>query len=247
MNTISPLSIQNVSKDYKKMSGALKDVSLELNEGEIFGLIGLNGAGKTTMIKAALDLIQSNKGSITCYGIDSKLPEARKHLSYLPEKFHPPKYLTGVEYLSLVVSYYKHKLDMDKANHMAKLLHLREDAISGRIGNYSKGMGQKIGLIGAFLAGTPLYILDEPMSGLDPKARIALKEILVNEKQQGRTIFFSSHILSDIDEICDRVGVIHNGKLFFVGTPADFKKQYGDGLLEQVFLKAIDALDAVAA
>jgi ABC-2 type transport system ATP-binding protein len=244
---MTPLRIESVSKDYKKTMGALKEVSFELNQGEIFGLIGLNGAGKTTLIKSILDLIQTTKGSIQCFGYDSKNPAARKNLSYLPEKFQPQRYLTGVEYLKMVVSYYQQAFDLEKAKNMATQLHLRADAITSKIGSYSKGMGQKIGLMGAFLANTPLYILDEPMSGLDPKARIALKDILIAEKQAGHTIFFSSHILSDIDEICDRIGVIHHGKLLYVGTPADFKYQYGSDSLEKAFLKAIDAVDAQAA
>lgn len=247
MQTTSPLMIDGVRKDYKKTPGALKGVSLSLRAGEIFGLIGLNGAGKTTLIKAVLDLIRVQSGVIRIFDMDSHLPAARQNLSYLPEKFHPPRYLKGSEYLSLVSSYYKKPLDIAQAKEMAALLHLREDAIGSRISSYSKGMGQKVGLIGAFLAETPLYILDEPMSGLDPKARIALKQLLMQEKKKGHTIFFSSHILSDIDEICDRIGVIHHGELCYIGTPADFKKQYGNDTLERVFLRAIESRDVQAA
>lgn len=240
----APLIVDNVSKSYKSHKNALVRANLTLNQGEIFGLIGLNGAGKTTLIKVVLDLIQANEGQVSCFGFDSKDTKARQNLSYLPEKFQPPRHLSGKEYLSLAVSYYGGKLDLEKAKKIAAELDLRETAITTKIGGYSKGMGQKVGLIGAFMVDAPLYILDEPMSGLDPKARIALKRLLVEQKQANRTVFFSSHILSDIDEICDRIGVIHHGELFYVGTPSAFKQQYQDSNLEHAFLKAIDGLDA---
>ncbi|MCE2927064.1 MAG: ABC transporter ATP-binding protein [Rickettsiales bacterium] len=234
-----PLSVKAVDKSYGKQS-VLEGVNLDLVPGEIFGLIGLNGAGKTTLIKSILDLIKVNKGSIAIYGDASTNINARRHISYLPEKFQPSRYLKGFEYLTLALSYYGKKLDTEKAKQAARGLDLNPDVLSARVGSYSKGMGQKLGLLGAFLVDTKLLILDEPMSGLDPSARIKLKEMLLSVRNQGRTIFFSSHILSDIDEICNRIGVIHGGKLFFTGTPADFKRVYGESSLEKAFLKSID-------
>lgn len=240
-NTSSPLVIDHVSKSYKTFKDALVDANFSLKQGEIFGLIGLNGAGKTTLIKVVLDLIQASSGTVTCFGEDSRDIDARKHLSYLPEKFQPPQLLKGTEFLDISVSYYGRTLDIEKAKRIAKSLDLREEAIFNRIGSYSKGMGQKIGLISSFLIDAPLYVLDEPMSGLDPKARIALKGQLLEKKKEGKTVFFSSHILSDIDEICDRIGVIHQGKILYVGTPAAFKEQYKDTNLEKAFLHAIES------
>lgn len=234
-----PLVISHVSKSYKTFSGALVDANFELEAGEIFGLIGLNGAGKTTLIKVVLDLIQATKGKVRCFGELSTSIEARKHLSYLPEKFQPPQLLKGKEFLDLALSYYGRSLDIEEAKRLASALDLREEALFSRIGAYSKGMGQKIGLISSFLIDAPLYVLDEPMSGLDPKARIALKDQLLTKKKAGKTVFFSSHILSDIDEICDRIGVIHQGKILYVGTPGAFKTTYGDSHLEKAFLNAI--------
>lgn len=106
---------------------------------------------------------------------------------------------------------------------------------------YSKGMGQKLGLVGAFLVDSSFLVLDEPMSGLDPSARIKLKNELLANKKAGKTIFFSSHILSDIDEICDRIGIIHDGKLHFIGTPQAFKDKMKETSLEQAFLRVIEA------
>jgi ABC-2 type transport system ATP-binding protein len=147
--------------------------------------------------------------------------------------------LKGFEYLDLCLSYYGEKLDKEKAKAMAAALDLDPGVLSSKIGTYSKGMGQKIGLTGAFLTNAPLLILDEPMSGLDPRARILLKAALLNARAEGKTVFFSSHILSDIDEICDRIGIIHEGQQRFVGTPQEFKEMTQEPVLEKAFLKLI--------
>lgn len=238
--TASPLRVQDVHKSYAKRK-VLEDINLTLVPGEVFGLIGLNGAGKTTLIKILLDLINAQAGSAQIFDINSRNLKARSHLSYLPEKFQPSRYLKGMEYLELALSYYGRKLDTDQARASAAALDLDPAVLDQRVGSYSKGMGQKLGLLGAFLVETPLLILDEPMSGLDPSARIKLKNMLLSERDKGKTIFFSSHILSDIDEICNRIGIIHNGKLGFVGTPAEFKAKYNDVSLEKAFLKSIQA------
>ncbi len=213
---------------------------LSLTQGEIFGLIGLNGAGKTTLIKILLDLIDAEAGAAQIFDTPATHLNARRNLSYLPEKFQPSRYLKGMEYLDLALSYYGKKLDKQQARDYAAALDLNPDVLDSRVGSYSKGMGQKLGLVGAFMVDAALFVLDEPMSGLDPSARIRLKDMLIETKRQGKTIFFSSHILSDLDEICDRIGVIHEGKLFFIGTPANFKTQYGETSLEKAFLKSIE-------
>lgn len=235
----APLLVENVYKSFGKKE-VLNDVSLELKPGEILGLIGLNGVGKTTLIKIVLDLIDKDKGDATMFGVDTNKVSAREKLSYLPEKFQPSRYLRGMEYLKFALSYYGKKLDEDAALKMAERLDLDPAALKRKVGSYSKGMGQKLGLVGAFMLDQPFLILDEPMSGLDPRARIRLKEVMLEQKKQGKTLFFSSHILADIDEICDRIAVIHDAKLHFVGTPKDFKKQYKQEVLEQAFLQVID-------
>lgn len=238
MSEHTPLSVESVHKSYDKRK-VLEDIGFALKPGEIFGLIGLNGAGKTTLIKIILDLVKAEKGGIKIFDIPATHIKARKRLSYLPEKFQPSRYLKGHEYLDLALSYYGKKLDIGLARAMAEALDLNPDVLMSRVGSYSKGMGQKLGLLGAFMIDSSLLVLDEPMSGLDPRARIKLKEMLLSVKQKGKTIFFSSHILSDIDEICDRIGVIHEGKLFFIGTPAQFKEKYQDASLEKAFLNSI--------
>ena len=167
--------------------------------------------------------------------------DARKGIAYVPEKFQPSRYLTGYEFLDLSASYYGQKLDKEKAKELAEQVALDPAALDNKVSSYSKGMGQKLGLLGACMTNQPLMILDEPMSGLDPKARIKLKQLMQNLIAEGRTIFFSSHILSDIDEICDRIGVIHDTKLIYLGTPSGFKQEYKDESLERAFLKAINS------
>jgi ABC-2 type transport system ATP-binding protein len=237
--TNAPLAVSNIHKSYGDAK-VLEDINLALIPGEIFGLIGLNGAGKTTLIKILLDLTAADQGSAELFGIKSTDLKSRRELSYLPEKFQPSRYLKGHEYLDLALSYYGKKLDLGAAKERAQALDLNPAVLSSRVGSYSKGMGQKLGLLGAFMIDVSLLVLDEPMSGLDPSARIKLKHMLLDEKSKGKTIFFSSHILSDIDEICDRIGVIHDGKLFFTGTPVEFKQRFRDESLEKSFLRAID-------
>lgn len=241
MNLASvPLSVRSVCKRYAGRE-VLSDISFSLVEGEIFGLIGLNGAGKTTLIKIMLDLVEAASGELQIFGQSSRNINARRNLSYLPEKFQPSRYLKGMEYLDLALSYYGKKLDAKQAKNYAERLDLSPAVLDMRVGSYSKGMGQKLGLLGAFMVGAALLVLDEPMSGLDPSARIKLKDLLLQARSEGRTVFFSSHILSDIDEICDRIGVIHGGKLFFIGTPSEFKRQHGSEMLERAFLNSIAA------
>jgi ABC-2 type transport system ATP-binding protein len=236
---MSPLVIESISKSYGHHV-VLDDVSFQLKPGEIFGLIGLNGAGKTTLIKILLDLARADQGKVSIFGEPSTKVEARRQLSYLPEKFSPSRYLRGHEYLRFSLAHYGRAYDADAARAMAAALDLNPDVLARRVGSYSKGMGQKLGLVGAFLIDQPLILLDEPMSGLDPRARIRLKEELLRQKQAGKTIFFSSHILADIDEICDRIGIIHDAKLRYIGTAKDFKPTYQEASLERAFLRAIE-------
>jgi ABC-2 type transport system ATP-binding protein len=234
-----PLIVKNISKTYGS-SRVLQEVGLELETGEIFGLIGLNGIGKTTLIKIILGLVRPDSGTVDIFGESWQNVSAKKHLTYLPEKFQPSRHLTGFECIKIATSYYGKTFDKSKAEHEAELLGLDPLALKRKISGYSKGMGQKIGLISALMIDTPLIILDEPMSGLDPKARIQLKDRLKVAKSEGKTIFFSSHILADIEEICDRIAILHDGTFQYYGTTADFVAKYTDISLERAFLKIIE-------
>lgn len=237
-NISIPLDIKNITKRYGN-NLVLDNVSLALRPGELFGLIGLNGVGKTTLIKNILDLTRPDSGEAYIFGEPCTQAVARRNISYLPEKFQPSRYLRGREYLELSLSYFGKPSDVEQARQEAVKLDLNPDALENKVGSYSKGMGQKLGLIGALLVDAPFLILDEPMSGLDPRARIMLKERLLECKSAHKTIFFSSHILSDIDEICDRIGVISDSKIIFLGTPQQFKQDHKGETLEKSFLKAI--------
>ncbi len=236
--TASPLLVKDVTKSFGRHP-VLDRVSLSLRPGEIFGLIGLNGVGKTTLVKIILDLMKPDSGSVHLFDSPARDVASRQHISYLPEKFQPSSYLTGREHLTLTTAYYGCALDFAKARKLSAALDLDPDALNRRVSSYSKGMGQKLGLVGAMLIDQPMLILDEPMSGLDPRARIRLKQQLLQQKAEGKSIFFSSHILADMDEICDRIAVLHDAVIRFVGTPQAFKEHYHEATLEPAFLQAI--------
>jgi ABC-2 type transport system ATP-binding protein len=236
------LEVRDVSAGYGKRT-VISDINFSLNQGEVFGLIGLNGAGKTTLIKSILGLGEP-KGEISLFGERIGPPKARANLAYLPEKFQPSSMLRGWEFIELTLDYFHLPLDRENARAMCIGLDLDADVLERNVRTYSKGMGQKLGLVATILTGLPLLILDEPMSGLDPKARIMLKDRLLEYRTQGgRTVFFSSHILADIEEICDRIGVIHDGALIFLGTPAELIARHAAPGLERAFLSAIDEID----
>jgi ABC-2 type transport system ATP-binding protein len=234
----APLELYHINKSFKNQQ-VVKDVSLSINRGEIFGLIGLNGVGKTTLIKIILDLLRADSGSATIFGEDVIKPDSRRNICYLPEKFAPSQFLTGEEFISLSLAYFKQNYKFDAVKKLADTLEFNSKVLGNKISKYSKGMGQKIGLISVLLSQAGLLILDEPMSGLDPTARIALKELMREYVTNGNTIFFSSHILADIDEICDRIAIIHNATLIFVGSPTELKSKYDTDNLEKAFIKAI--------
>jgi ABC-2 type transport system ATP-binding protein len=234
-----------VSTSYARKE-VLKDVSFSVRPSEAFGLIGLNGVGKTTLIRSVLGL-RPAAGKITFYGEPNIDPRARRHLIYLPEKFLPSSQLDGFEYLSLLLAYFQQRLDHARARTVVRGLDLDPAVLSQRIRTYSKGMGQKLGLAGTLLVDTPLMILDEPMSGLDPRARALLKDRLLEHRAAGRSIFFSSHILSDIEEICDRIGVLHGGRIIFLGTPKAFLARHPAPTLERAFLAALEETERTEA
>lgn len=233
-----PIQITAVEKSFQRQQ-VLKHVSLEVHNAELFGLIGLNGMGKTTLIKVMLDLIQADSGEATLFGISSRDFAARKAVAYVPEKCTPHRNLRGHEYITLSLAAYGHTITRAQMDDAATAFDLDPAALSKTIRQYSKGMGQKLALMAAFLAPTQLLILDEPMSGLDPRARAAVKKQMHRAKAEGRTVFFSSHILADMQEICDRIAVMHEGALIYVGDSEAFRAQHGNGSLESVFLHAI--------
>jgi ABC-2 type transport system ATP-binding protein len=231
--------VQSVNVAYDK-TRVLHELGLDIAIGETFGLMGLNGAGKTTLIKSILGLRDVESGTIQVFGQERMTEQGRRQYAYLPERFDPPWFLRGMEFIRFSLSLYNQPFDDAQVRVAASHLGLDPNALDRRVQTYSKGMRQKLGLMGTILTGCGLFILDEPMSGLDPRARAAVKDMLLETKRQGKTIFLSSHILADMDEICDRVGVLHEGHLLYLGTPAGLKAQTGADNLERAFLKCID-------
>jgi len=233
------LRFQHITKHYGATQ-VLCDLDLEISRGEFFGLVGMNGAGKTTLIKCLLDFCALDGGSIEIFGVSHRLTVARNPLAFLPERFMPPYYLTGQDFLKYMLKLQSLPYDPLDAAAILTALDLDFSALTRPVRTYSKGMTQKLGLAACFLASKDLYVLDEPMSGLDPKARALLKAHLQELRTTGRTLFFSSHALADVEEICDRMAILHDGKIRFIGPPAACCQQYGTNTLEQAYLKCID-------
>lgn len=235
----SMLDIRGVTVSYTDKP-VISNINLDIKRGETFGLMGLNGAGKTTLIKCILTLRNQNEGEILIDGADRSSQQSKSNIAYLPEKFEPPWFLSGLEFIRFSLSLYKKSLSDAEIIEAAQSLALDTKALKRRMNTYSKGMRQKLGLLGTLLTGSHLFILDEPMSGLDPLARSLVKKMITDMKHQERTTFLSSHILADMDEICDRVAVLHGGKICFVGTPSELKKQTSCDNLEKAFLEYIE-------
>lgn len=232
------LQIQQVYKKYAKQS-VLKNISFSVQTGEFLALVGVNGAGKTTLIKVILDFEQLDAGEITIFNQSHTDAQARQPLAFLPEQFRPPVFLTGQQFLQYMAKL--HCIDLHHVDMLCQQLDLDPAALNKSIKKYSKGMNQKLGLMSCFLAQKPLLILDEPMSGLDPKARAYLKRYLLTLKQQQQTVFFTTHLLFDIQALCDRMAILHEGELLFIGTPQQCCEQYKADDLEQAYLRCIGA------
>ncbi|MFZ6766144.1 ABC transporter ATP-binding protein [Undibacterium sp. Di26W] len=237
--TISALQFKNIVKRHDKKI-ILNGITLDIAQGEFFGLIGVNGAGKTTLIKCLLDFCTADEGAIEIFGIHNTLSNARKPIAFLPERFAPPYYLTGKDFLKYILELQNVSYKQSEALEVLQTLDLDDSALIRPVRLFSKGMTQKLGLAACFLAQKELYVLDEPMSGLDPKARALLKTRLHKLRDKGSTLFFSSHALADVEEICDRIAILHQGQLRYIGSPAACCQQYGTSTLEQAFMRCIE-------
>jgi ABC-type multidrug transport system ATPase subunit len=222
---------------------ALRGVSFAIRAGEFVGLAGVNGAGKTTLIKCMLDFCAPDAGRITLFGLPNTQARSRERLAFLPERFVPPYYLTGADFLAYSAALQQRDYTPERIAAMMRALDLDARALARPVRTYSKGMTQKLGLAAIFLAERDLLVLDEPMSGLDPKARACVKTVLSEARTTGRTLFFTSHSLADIEEICDRVVVLHRGVPYFAGTPRQLCQDFGGRSIEQAFLRCIEARD----
>jgi ABC-2 type transport system ATP-binding protein len=239
----SPIVLEGVGKVFKsdwtfRPKRAVDNVSFEVKRGECFGFIGPNGAGKTTTIKLLLDIVRPSEGTIRLFGHPPSDRHARARVGFLPERPYFYDHLTGEETLALYARLSDaHEVEARVRDMLARVG--LADAGKTRLGKYSKGMLQRIGL-GAALIGEPeLAVLDEPMSGLDPPGRRDVRKIIADLKARGTTVFFSSHILPDVEAICDRVAMIHKGKLVMIGEVKELR-----GHLEEAFIHEMGGTDA---
>ncbi len=235
----------DINRLYKGFRGrsVLKGVNLQVKQGEYFGLVGMNGAGKTTLIKSLLDFCQVDAGSIQIFDAEHRLTAARRRLAFLPERFTPPYYLTGREFLRYMAELHGVRYERDAVARVFHHLDLDMEALARPVRTYSKGMAQKLGLATCFLSQRDLLVLDEPMSGLDPKARALFKRYLLDTRDGRQTLFFTTHLLNDVESLCDRLAILHDGEVRYIGSPAACCEHYGAGNLEQAYLKAIGTED----
>jgi ABC-2 type transport system ATP-binding protein len=204
---------------FRKKVEAVRGVAFDVQKGEIFGVLGPNGAGKTTTIKILLGLVFPTSGTLRIFGHEHPGPDAMRRVGYLPENPYVYQYLRAHEFLDLCgrlcgMSAADRKRRTEEMITKVGLAH----ATDRPIGNFSKGMTQRIGLAQALLHDPELLILDEPMSGLDPIGRKEVRDLIVEEKARGKTILFTSHILSDVEKLCDRVAIVHRGKVTAYGA-----------------------------
>ena len=219
--------IEGLSKVYKRgfwgtKVPALEDLNLEIEQGEIFGFLGPNGAGKTTTLKILLGIIYSTKGRAWIRGQEIGSGPLKHKVGYMPENPYFYRFLTGEEFLK----FYAGLTDVPIVNQRARIDELLnlvglQKARKIRIGEYSKGMTQRIGLAQALLYEPEIIFMDEPLSGLDPIGRHEMRELVLKLRDQGKTIFFCSHILSDVESICERVAILHKGRLRKMGAISD--------------------------
>jgi ABC-2 type transport system ATP-binding protein len=239
------VSVRGLTKRYGTVL-ALDGVDLDVGRGAAFGLVGANGAGKTTLIRCLLDLAAADAGTIELFGIAASAPQARARLVYLPERFVPPHYLRGAEFLRAMLQLMGERYRPEAAAALCAELELDPAALDRPVRALSKGMTQKLGLAACFLADKELYVLDEPMSGLDPVARVAVKSVLRRLAGERRTLLFTSHVLADVEELCSSIAVLHRARLRFHGAPRALCERYGEAGLERAFMKCIRDDEPVA-
>lgn len=235
------IEIKNVSKSYVKGKKTINDLNLEIKNGEIFGFLGPNGAGKTTTIKMITGVLDIDEGDILIDNISIKENPimAKKEFGFVPDNPDLFLKLKGIEYLNFLADIYNvskedRKIRIEKYSKMFDMF----ENLNDRIQSYSHGMRQKIIVIGAMLHNPKNWILDEPMTGLDPKSAHDLKNLMKEHSCNGNCVFFSTHVLEVAEKLCDRIGIINKGKLIFVGTYEEMKKKFKeDASLEDLFLE----------
>jgi ABC-2 type transport system ATP-binding protein len=234
------IEIKNVSKSYNGKIKAVDNISMDIRNGEIFGFLGPNGAGKTTTIKMITGILSADEGQILVNGFDIvKSPlDAKKSFGFVPDDPNIFPRLKGIEYLQFMGDLYSIPSDVRKER--IKMLSAKfelETALGDKIQSFSHGMRQKLIIIGALLHNPDVWILDEPMTGLDPKSSYQLKEMMRSHADQGKTVFFSTHVLDVAEKVCDRIAIVDNGRILFIGTVDEMRMEFkSQGSLESMFL-----------
>lgn len=235
------IEITGVSKSYgggtKK---AVDNLSLTVKPGEVFGFLGPNGAGKTTTIKMIVGLLRPDSGTIRINGYDTVAQplEAKRQIAFVPDTPEVYEKLSGLEYLNFIGDIYgvSGTERRQRIERFADIFELT-GALADRISGYSHGMQQKLVLMGALLHSPPVWILDEPMVGLDPRSAHTLKELMAEHTRQGNTLFFSTHVLDVAEKLCDRVAIIKQGKIVAAGTLDELRQGQANESLEEIFLE----------
>lgn len=235
------ININNITKSYNGNYKAVDNLNLEIKDGEVFGLLGPNGAGKTTTIKMITGIISPTNGSITINGIDiNKEPvKAKEQFGYVPDSPDMFLRLTGLEYLRFMADVYGVSVEsrISKINELSERFEMKY-ALCDKIQTYSHGMRQKIVLMGVLIHKPKVWILDEPLTGLDPKSAFILKEMMKEHANEGNTVLFSTHVLEVAEKVCDKVAIINKGQLIFNGTLKDMRNEFKENeSLEEMFLE----------
>lgn len=233
------IQFDHVSKQYGDFT-ALKDLNLTLENGEIFGLIGHNGAGKTTTISLLTSIIEPTNGSVLVDGLElsQHRDEIKKQIAYVPDSPDIFLNLTAREYWNFLATIYgvDHETAKERIDSLSLLFDIKERQYE-TIDSYSHGMRQKTIIIGALIPNPDIWVLDEPLTGLDPQASYDLKEMMKEHAQKGNTVLFSTHVLSVAEQLCDRIGILRKGEIIFVGTLDELKNQYPNKDLETIYLE----------
>lgn len=237
------IEIRNVTKEYKKNNKVIGNLNLKIEDGEIFGFLGPNGAGKTTTIKMITGILEIDEGEIF---VDKKSIienpiEAKKNIGLVSDNPDVFLKLKGIEYLNFMADVYEVSTEdrIEKIKELAEKFEII-NVLNNKIESYSHGMRQKLIIIGALLHNPKNWILDEPMTGLDPKSSFELKNMMREHANKNNTVFFSTHILDVAERLCDRIGIIDKGKLLFVGTYEEMKKELKENKsLEELFMEII--------
>lgn len=234
------IEIKNVSKTYGEQK-AVNNLSLSIEKGSVFGFLGPNGAGKTTTIKMLTGINSPDEGKVEIDGRSPEISSVREKIGFKPEEPHFYDYLTGLEFIKFAGNLFEqsHKKTEGEYLEIMKSAGIY-DARDKIVKNYSKGMRQRLGFAQATINDPEYIFLDEPLEGLDPIGRRELKNMIIQLKSRGKTIFFNSHILSDIEIICDKIGVIHEGKLIYSGPVPEFCRGKS---LEEKFMEEIENLN----